>query len=192
VPRLFSGHEADGERAASRRHEHVFLAADDSDGDSHIDRLIIAAPWVCDHATKAGWRMRKMFDEVVSSLESVRAGRLGVILLGRPVSFDDRDPLIGPARVWESRTPYHATRHAGRRKDPVAALIGDVIAECARRRLPRPEVELLKFSALPNGGGLTARMQLSFATAISGPLLLGCQSHKGGGLFACCASSYRE
>jgi len=184
VPRLFSGHEDDGERAASGRHEHVFLAVDDSDGDGRIDRLIIAAPWACDHAVQADWLARKTFDDVVSRLASVRAGRLGVIFLGRPLPFDNRDPLVGPARVWESRTAYHATRHAGRRKDPSAAIVRDVMAECARRRLPNPEVDILHFSAVPNGGGLSARARLRFATAVRGPLLLGRNSHKGGGVFA--------
>jgi CRISPR-associated protein Csb2 len=126
--------------------------------------------------------MRKAFDDIVSRLATVRAGRLGVITLGEPLSFSDNDPLIGPARVWESETPYRATRHAGRGKDQAAALIRYVIAESRRRSLPRPKVKLLEFSALPNGGGLTARMKLHFATAIHGPLLLGRRSHKGGGV----------
>ena len=37
VPRLFSGHESDGTPASSGRHEHIFLAADDTDGDGRID-----------------------------------------------------------------------------------------------------------------------------------------------------------
>ena len=60
----------------------------------------------------------------------------------------------------------------------------DVIAECERRGLPRPEVELLELNAGPNGGGLAARVRLRFAVAIEGPIMLGRDSHKGGGLFA--------
>ena len=40
------------------------------------------------------------------------------------------------------------------------------------------------FSAVPNGGGLLAQLRLRFAAAIYGPLLLGRDSHRGGGLFA--------
>jgi CRISPR-associated protein Csb2 len=183
VARLFSGHENDGGRAASGRHEHIFLAADDSDQDGRIDRLIVAAPWVCDRSMRPHGDMREAFDEVVSGLMAVRAGRLGVVSLGSPLSGCD-DALIRPTHTWESRTPYRATRHAGRRKDPADALINDVVAECARRSLPRPQVKLIEFSALPHGGGLTARLRLHFATAVRGPLLLGRDSHKGGGLFS--------
>ncbi len=186
VTRLFSGHEDNGGPAASGRHEHIFLVVDDSDQDGRIDRIIIAAPWTCDRSMQPGRAVRKNFDEVVSRLTTVRTGRLGAIALEQPRSPNDNDPLVGPACVWETRTPYRATRHAGRRKDPAAALVGDVIAECTRRHLPRPKVKLLEFSALPSGGGLAARMRLHFATAIQGPLLLGRDSHKGGGLFSVC------
>lgn len=33
-------------------------------------------------------------------------------------------------------------------------------------------------------GGLRARLRLAFAVAVEGPLLLGCGSHMGSGLFA--------
>jgi CRISPR-associated protein Csb2 len=50
VPRIFSGHEADGAPARSGQHEHVFLAGADLDGDGGVERLIVAAPWVCDRS----------------------------------------------------------------------------------------------------------------------------------------------
>jgi CRISPR-associated protein Csb2 len=186
LPTLFSGHEDDGGRAASGWHQHVFLAAHDSDGDGRIDRLIVAAPWVCDRTLPRPNRsMRADFDAVVSTLETLRAGRLGVVALGRPMTLAGADALVGPAHIWESRTPYLATRHAGRRKDAAAALACDVSAECKRRGLPVPaEVEILEFAGVPNGGGLKARARLRFARAIQGPLLLGRDSHRGGGMFA--------
>jgi CRISPR-associated protein Csb2 len=183
VERLFSGHENDGGPAASGRHEHVFLAADGCGHDGRINRLIVAAPWVCDRSMRARDDMRKAFEEVVSGLTKVRAGRLGVISLNSPLSGYD-DPLIRPTDTWESRTPYRATQHAGRRKDPAVAIVSDVVAECARRSLPQPQVKLIEFSTLANGGGLVARLRLHFATAIQGPLLLGRDSHRGGGLFS--------
>ena len=173
VPRLFSGHEDDGGRAATGHHEHVFLAANDEDGDALIDRLVVAAPWACDRSgAPPTQRDRVLFDRVVSALAEVRAGRLGVVTFERPAELTSGDPLIGPARVWQSRTHYRATRHAGRRKDPATALVRDVITECLRRGLLVPEVELLEFSAVPNGGGLLAQLRLRFAAAIYGPLLL--------------------
>ena len=183
VMRLFSGHEDDGGPAVSGRHEHIFLAADDSDEDGRIDRIVVAAPWVCDRSMQPRGRMRKVFDEVVSHLATVRAGRLGVIALRQPLSFGEHDPLVGPARVWESRTLYRATRHAGRGKNPAAGLVRDVIVECLRRSLPRPDVKILEFQTVSNGGGLKARVQLHFDVAVRGPLLLGRDSHAGGGMF---------
>jgi CRISPR-associated protein Csb2 len=185
VPRLFSGHEDGGGRAASGRHKHIFIAGDDNDGDGLIDRLIVAAPWACDRSSNPNRAERLQFDAVVSRLETLRAGHLGVIALGRPTGLSSQDALAGPAHLWESRTPYLATRHAGRRKDAAAMLARDITAECVRRGLPAPaEVEILECGGVANGGGLEAHAQLRFATAVRGPLLLGRDSHRGGGLFA--------
>ena len=183
VPRLFSGHERDGAPAQSGGHEHVFLAADDTDEDGHIDRLIVAAPWVCDRTTQGNREDRACFDGVVTTLTNVRAGPLGVLTLGPASALAAGDPLVGPSHVWESRTPYRPTRHAGRSRETDAFVVQDIIAECERRGLPRPEVELLELNAGPNGGGLAARLRLRFAVAIAGPIMLGRDSHKGGGLF---------
>ena len=184
VPRLFSGHEREGAPARSGGHDHIFLAADDADGDGRIDRLIVAAPWACDRTTKGRREDRACFERVARKLIHVRAGKLGVLNLGPAHALAASDPLIGPARAWESCTTYRPTRHAGRGKGPDAAVVSDVIAECERRGLPKPEVELLELSAGPNGGSLAARVRLRFAMAVAGPIMLGRDSHKGGGLFA--------
>ena len=184
VPRLFSGHEADGAPARSNRHEHIFLAADEANNDGLIDRLIVAAPWSCDRTMHPPHPKRALFDRVVSELRHVRAGRLGVIVLDRPSALPPRDPLAGPAQVWESRTTYRPTRHASRGKDPATAVEQDAIMECERRGLPRPDVALLALDSGPSGGNVAARLRLSFAIAVQGPLMLGRDSHMGGGLFA--------
>jgi CRISPR-associated protein Csb2 len=179
VPPLFSGHEPDGAPASSGRHRHVFLAGADLDHDGHIDHLMVAAPWTCDHAAQPDRRQRSDFERVVSSLETVRAGRLGVITL-RISSPDQR--MIGPARIWESHTGYRPAHHAGRGKDPVAPLLRDVAAECERRSLPNPDIELLDLSVGPRES-VAGRLRLKFAVAVAGPILLGRDSHTGGGLF---------
>ena len=185
IDRLFSGHESDGTPARANGHEHIFLAADDADHDGRIDRIIVAAPWICDRTKPAPPRWKcALFERVATKLQTVRAGRLGIVTLGRPFQPPHRDPLTGSASVWESRTPYRPTRHAGRGKNPKEALIADVFKECARRGLPRPEVTLLKFESGPKGGNVRARLRLAFQVAIEGPLMLGRDSHKGGGLFA--------
>jgi CRISPR-associated protein Csb2 len=183
VPRLFSGHEVDGSAARSGRHEHVFLAAADIDDDGYIDVLMIAAPWACDRSLPARGRDRQLFDDVVSSLERVRTGRLGVIELNGLRSPLAANRLLGPARHWESHTPYRPTRHAGRRQDLDGATVIDTIAECMRRGLPMPRVELLEVTADPYRGAVAARTRLEFSMAVEGPILLGRDSHGGGGLF---------
>ena len=182
VPRLFSGHEPNGTPAGSGRHDHVFLAADDTDGDGRIDRLIVAAPWVCDLTTQGSRKDRTYFNDVVTTLTKVRAGPLGVLTLGPAYALAAGDPLVGPSRVWESRTPYRPTRHAGRGKETDTFVVQDIISECERRGLPRPEAELLELNVGPNWG-LATRMRLRFAVAVEGPVMLGRDSHKGGGLF---------
>ncbi len=182
VPRLFSGHESNGAPAGSGGHEHVFLAADDTDGDGCIDRLIVAAPWVCDRTTQGSREDRTCFDGVVPTLTKVRAGPLGVLTLGPASALAAGGPLVGPSRVWESRTPYRPTRHAGRNKETDAFVVQDILSECERRGLPRPEAEVLELNVGPNRG-LATRMRLRFAVAVEGPVMLGRDSHQGGGLF---------
>jgi CRISPR-associated protein Csb2 len=75
-----------------------------------------------------------------------------------------------------------ATRHA-RRKELSDAVEHDVLEECARRGFLRPRVEMLECSAGPNGGGVSARVRLHFVVAVEGPILIGRDSHAGGGLF---------
>jgi CRISPR-associated protein Csb2 len=182
VPRLFSGHETDGRPARSGRHEHVFLAGADFDGDDRVDRLIVAAPWRCDHSVRPGHGAQALFDRVVSSLEVVRAGKLGVLTLERDAASSEDRRLIGPSRIWETHACYRPTLPARRDGESGDELRRDVAAECARRGFPMPEVELLSHSNDPDGCAGT-RLRLHFASAVTGPLLLGRDSHQGGGLF---------
>ncbi len=179
VPPLFSGHELDGTPASSGRHRHVFLACADIERSGWIDRLIVAAPWVCDRSVQPKPGECAEFDRVTASLNVVRAGRLGVLSV--QISSADQE-LHGPAQIWESHTDYRPTRHAGRGKDSAAALLRDVAAECAHRGLPQPQIELLDMSVGPKEG-VAARLRLQFAVAVTGPILLGRDSHQGGGLF---------
>ena len=180
VPRMFSGHEADGGPAASGRHEHLFLGSVNIDGAGHVGGLVVAAPWAGDRSVPAERRDEAMFARVVGRLKQVRAGSLGLVELA-PVDAPAR--LLGPHCIWHSSTPYRPTRHAQRGKSPADAVIADVIAECHRRLLPRPEVEIDALDFGKNGGHVEARLTLRFATAVDGPLMLGRDSHLGGGLF---------
>ena len=184
VARLFSGHEADGELDRGGHHRHVFLAADGGAADEPpITRLVVAAPWAVDRLVAPQSGDRRRFDEVTRRLVELRAGRLGRFdsIVADPI--EDGDPLVGPTRTWISRTPYVATRNLKRYDDHSLAVCADVVTECHRRGLPTPAVDTLVVSAGPRGGRPTARLKLLFATAVRGPLILGRNSHSGGGLF---------
>ena len=118
---------------------------------------------------------------------TVRLARGGIALpvLHRRMAMIDTetDPLLRPARVWESVTDYHPTRHA-KRMTQAEALVADAQAELARRGLAEPEsIEVSELRSGPRGG-VAGRLRLRFGVAVSGPLLLGRTRHMGGGLFA--------
>ena len=193
VDRLFSGHEADGRPDRTHRHDHVYLAADAGAADrgEWIGRLIVAAPWADRATNQPPRRRRELFEDVVHRLEELRAGRLGRFRL-RATPLGEGDPVIGPARIWRGETAYLATRNLKRNADPAAAVMEDVMVECRRRLLPRPvTVEVLQVSAGPRGGRLRALLEIHFATAVRGPLILGRDSHAGGGLFHAVADRLR-
>ena len=186
VGRLFSGHEPDGRSDSAGHHAHVFLAADgDGSEDGPITRLIVAAPWAVDRrAGRASGRQRRFFAQVVRRLTELRAGPLGRLDGLVAEAMNDGDPVLGPASVWTGTTPYVATRSLRKRDDPASFVKTDVLAECRRRGLPSPtEVEVLDVGSGPRGGRPAATLKLRFAAAVRGPILLGRDSHAGGGLF---------
>ena len=186
VPRLFSGHENDGKPdGLSGRHNHVFISADARDG--WIARLVVVAPWAVDRNLRP--RQQRVFTDTVNSLDTLRAGQLGVFPM-QAVALRDDDSLIGPARHWRSERPYLATRNLKKKDDLEAAIIADVQRQCHRLGLPAPErIDVLGASVGPRGGRPNAMLALHFATAVHGPLLLGRDSHAGGGMFRSCDES---
>jgi CRISPR-associated protein Csb2 len=186
VPRLFSGHEDNGTPARSGGHEHVFLAADGVTNGGAITRFIVVAPWAADRRVKSQERQERQFDETTRRLTELRVGRLGRFnhLTAEPIT--DGDPLLGPATTWLSETPYVATCNLKRHDDPETMVKADMVTECHRRGLPVPaEIHVSDVSTGPRGGRAAARLILRFAVAVPGPLLLGRDSHAGGGLFSC-------
>ena len=182
VDLLFSGHEPDGRPSRIGSHHHVFIAADGNG--EWITRLVVAAPWAVDRNLEQ--QRRRRFNEVVNRLDELRAGKIGLFRL-RATPLTNGDPLIGPATKWRTQTEYLATRNLKKNANPADAVTEDVIIECHRRGLPAPiGVEVLAVSSGPRGGGLSAKIRFHFATAVRGPLLLGRNSHRGGGLFHSC------
>ena len=187
VPTLFSGHEPDGAADRAGYHAHLFLAADGGSGsgsDDRITRLVVAVPWAVNRRAKRRRRDRVLFDRTIRVLDELNAGRLGRFsrLVAEPIEAGDA--LLGPARTWVNRTPYTATRNLKKKDDPASMMRTDLIAECHRRGLPAPRsVEVLDVGAGPRGGRPHAKLKIRFAAAIRGPLMLGRDSHIGGGLF---------
>jgi CRISPR-associated protein Csb2 len=188
LPAFFAGHSSDGGPARSGRHEHLFFLADDTNGDDRLDRLAIVSPRLADRSARSPNERREIrrhlavLDEALLGFSELRAGSAGLLelarLSGEPA---DDDPIFGRSRTWTSRTPYRPTRHP-RRVPGEDAVRSDLSEECARRGLPRPDVEVLKIETGPRGG-LAARVRLRFRTAVAGPLLLGRGSHFGLGQF---------
>ena len=142
------------------------------------------APHLADRATL---RPRKndldLLAHGAKSLHELRAGRVGRLSLRLLEARNE--PLFGRARSWTSLQPYSPTRYPDRGKDIAGHLKTDIMTECARRGLPRPEVELLRVDIGPRGG-LSAWLRLQFRVAVKGPVLLGRGSHFGEGLFRPC------
>lgn len=183
VDRLFSGHDSDGRPDTVPNHSHVFLAADSDGPNERITRLVVAAPWAANRRIEDSQRDRRRFHKVVYSLSDLRAGTIGRFRL-HPASLGEGDPVIGPARTWIGKTPYVATRNLKRKDDLAAVVQSDVTIECRRRGLPVPNsVDVLSASVGPRGGHPCATIKLQFAIVVRGPILLGRDSHSGGGLF---------
>jgi CRISPR-associated protein Csb2 len=85
--------------------------------------------------------------------------------------------VLGPKPYLLSRNPPCAARRRS-----VDVLRRDVVAECGRRGLPKPDVEVVDYASGTNGR-IAALLHLNFTVGIAGPLLLGRDSHQGGGLF---------
>jgi CRISPR-associated protein Csb2 len=114
---LFSGHAADGGPARNGHHEHIFLAADDADGDELVDRLIVAAPWTCDRTMHSRRADREWFDRTVSRLAQNprRAARYGHDWPPRSVAQARRLDRAGPRVEEPNVLPAHPTSSTPRR-----------------------------------------------------------------------------
>lgn len=121
-------------------------------------------------------------EEVIAALSTMRelkAGAGGRLLLRR-APLDDHDVLFSSGRSWRTVNDYLVNRHDHGR-DLHTLIINDVKAACARQRLPVPHVEVLSTSVI-KGTGIFAKLKLTFAVEVAGPILLGRNRMLGGGL----------
>jgi len=178
LPAFFTGHAADGSPSRSGRHEHLAFAFD-----APRKRLLIVAPHILERrrALPSEREHLRMLEEALDDFRGLLAGTAGKLSLVPSAPDLPDDPLLTPSQTWESVTHYRVTRHA-RMNDAAAALEVDLLAECQRAGLPRPQVETAKTFAKP-GAGLFGLATLRFHTFVAGPILLGRDRHFGGGLF---------
>lgn len=178
LPAFFSGHEANGSAIREPRSAHLAFTCDLT-----RSRVLVVAPHVLDrrHSTPEERAHLALLGQVLGDLSELRAGDAGLLRLRRAWMDAALDPLVAPAQVWESVTPYVVNRHR-RVGDASEALVADLRDECRRRGLPGPSVMPLEVRGVP-GVGLTGRARLEFRVAVTGPILLGKGRFLGGGLF---------
>ena len=175
LPTYFSGHDDSGGPLREGGQAHLAFTFDPV-----RHRLCIVAPHLLSARTRTrdDARQLELLDSALDGLTELRAGAAGLLQLV-PDETGAAD-LLGPSKHWTSATPYTVTRHA-KRLSAAGALIKDVVRECDRRGLPAPDVDVLATQSALHG--LSGTVKLHFATAQTGPILLGRQAHLGGGLF---------
>jgi CRISPR-associated protein Csb2 len=179
LPPFFHGHPQDGKPNTTPRSTHLAFAVD-----LPRSRLLIVPPHILDRRRRPYHAELPDLETLQRALEGfteLRAGNAGLLSLrGSPLSLGD--PLLATSSLFRSVSDYVVSRHA-KRMSAEDMVIADIRRECDRRNLPKPvevNVSTLRGKA---GLGVFARVELMFAVAVSGPLLLGKTRHLGGGLF---------
>lgn len=179
LPAYFHGHGPDGTPLRDDRSSHVAYAVD-----LPRSRFLVVPPHVLDGRDRPYREHAAHLETLERALEGLtvlRAGREGLLEVQR-APLSPADPLLRSARTFRSVTDYVVTRHA-KCSSAEGAVIYDVRRECKRRKLPTPEIRVANVRGA-SGAGVLARVELEFAVAIRGPLLLGRTRYLGGGLFA--------
>ena len=175
IPSWVSGHERDGSPAQG--HEHLCFVFDEPRG-----RLVVIDPRGAENGD--GSRIgqgRGRLGRALDGLTELRAGRAGLLML-RFARVEGEDPLLRPARVWRTLTPYHVNRHA-HGLSAAEAVAEDVRASLAASGLPAPVGVDVANVGGELGVGVRADVRLIFTVAVAGPLMLGRTRHTGGGVF---------
>lgn len=179
LPAYFHGHARNSDPSMSGRPSHLAFSVD-----VPRSRLLIVPPHVLDGKD---WPIRtdashfETLERALDGFAELRAGSAGVLSL-RVSPLSPSDSLLGASRVFRSVSDYVVCLHAKRTTAEEAVMV-DVRRECARRHLPRPEgVRIISVRGVAYIG-VVARVELTFAVSIQGPLLLGKTRYLGGGLF---------
>ncbi len=142
---LFAGKTLDGQKL--RGHRHAYYLPTDEDNDGRIDHITVCACGGIREGDPPGFR-----DKELEALDRVRRlprdkgdpWNLLLLGLGIPDGFG-RNRLLAESTIWESATPFVATRfpkRTGTRRDPPQLLGRDNMKEFARHVL-QEELERL-------------------------------------------------
>ncbi|MBC6442183.1 MAG: type I-U CRISPR-associated protein Cas5/Cas6 [Rhodobacteraceae bacterium] len=176
LPAFFTGHEADGAPVRRGGRSHIGFLVDPA-----ARHLLIAAPQALNHTDPDNEQARhtRTLSRALSGLQRVVAGAHGAFDLCALAV--DASPLLHTGRVWESVTDWQPDRHG--KGDPVSWIPDDVRRACSARGLPLPAGINILMVAKGRRGGIRARLRLSFAGQMNGPLALGRTAMCGGGSF---------
>jgi CRISPR-associated protein Csb2 len=193
-------------------HGHAFFLPSDDDGDGRLDRILICArDGFDDRALRALARLQEAPiwgyggpDLRLTAIATCRTTDVGGVA---SEAMRGRAAQLGPARIWESHTPFVPPRfprtRGGRAVDTVEAQARQMIAGLG---LPAPVmIEELPGEATPagvpwqrfllrrwRGGGARGPecghgLRLTFDGPVSGPIALGYGAHQGLGQFVAMA-----
>lgn len=183
-------------------HSHIHLLPVDSDGDGHLDAVLVWAPQrLSQGVLSALSRVRKTYAKGLPELLASYAGASEIDDLRRISPFWRRTLGHEDARVWRSVTPFIPPRYIKPRGNNT--LEGQVAAELASRGLPKAEeVRVIPLSdclelgfrhfvrsrragkrPVANTNQPFFAIELHFAEPIMTPLCLGRFSHFGLGMF---------
>ena len=170
----FTGHEVTGEPDKSGEHLAFHW-------DPHARWLLVVAPHRIARRPTARDEEKKLerLDRALAGFHALRVNG-GDPYSVLPVSSAALRQYCMPRRHFASIHPYSVTRHLAV-GDPRKAIELDLLAECERNGLPRPEAQVVRYRT--GAQGLQGWLRLGFAHAVEGPILLGKTRFIGGGLF---------
>lgn len=190
-----------GGTVLEQQHRHAHYLPTDEDGDGRLDHLTVWAPGGLPSREVAALCGLRELRERTQRAEPLL---LALTFLGYGSECDLPAQLRGPARVWESVTPFVLTRHPKTHRGATGRVFksdsptDQVLAELRHRGRPTARVvggithsptgrHWLEFhrhrrnQRPPLGGGYGFR--LHFDSEVAGPLALGFGAHFGLGLF---------
>lgn len=188
---VLAGKDPDGQPLKSHAHAHYLVF--DEDGDGLLDHAVVWADGgFDDKALRALLDVRRLDGN--PRVRDFRPATLGLEAVGDMQTVAPF--LCRSSKVWESHTPFAASRHRRKNDEPTSFLQREVITELRYRDV---EAEVSEVEILPARDGLSYRrhrvreklhdarsavgLRIKFEQSITGPLALGALSHFGLGLF---------